>query len=721
MRVGSNTRIIVKNLPLNLDEAGVQRLISQKCKEIGLTHTDCKLLTKRAHGDSKANAKRNQQEKASRGLCFVGFAEEKDATRFKDYYDGTYFRACKVTIEYSRPPPRLDEAAQVTEKRAREKVIAKSKHECGDGEVATTLIKQVGKYTKAGVSGERKHTVFEDEENDESNSNGNVSKQMEAPESDDGEPVDAENLDRVIMFNLPYNVTEDAIRELCRPFGPVTEIHLPLNTGAQDNGGGDKLTKGYCYVTWMFPSDAVKFRDAKNRTIFCGRIIHVNLAKPKDENGGEFLSYDELKRKIKRNNEQKSSYKRELQKKKMSQVENATIWNTLHIDINATLNAVARHLEMGKRDIVDESSAAVNVALSETLVLNKLTKWLDEQGIDYQQFHVSRPSGEKENEETNKEGSELKQIKRSSDTIIIKNLPSEASEMELLETFGKYGQLLRLAISPYMVMGIVQYLDAKAAKTAFKNLAYKPYLGLPLYLEWAPVKFFHEGAPVPMLPSKKEETAQPTTDSDVTGAKDVKQAQESASEEGAEMDIPTNVSIYLKNLNFKTRDDALEHHFGSCKGYVSSNVVMKDNAKLSRGFGFVEFDCLANAKAAIRSKTGLIIDGKVIEMSIAKKAEMKVVEVSTNKLLNATTKIIVKNLAFQATKQDLYKMFSFYGNVKSVRIPKSLKSNNRGFAFVDFMNKQESARALESLQHTHLYGRHLILEFAEEDADLEDE
>ncbi|KAK1442605.1 RNA recognition motif RRM containing protein [Babesia gibsoni] len=703
MRVGYNTRVIIKNLPLTLDEASVQRLVSQKCKDIGLVHTDCKLLTKKSAGVVKRGVKGNIQQEVSRGLCFVGFSEEKDATKFKDYYNGTYFRACKVTVEYSRPPPKIEEPEPKVEKRKRETVNAKLKKKVEDGEVVTTVVKKVNTYTKAGVSSERKHTVFDDvDETDQQETTPGRDEQ--GGETNENENEDIENLDRVILFNLPYNITEDAIRELCRPYGPVTEIHLPLNTGQGDGKDGDKLTKGYCYVKWMFPSDAVKFRDSKNRSIFCGRIIHVNLAKPK-ETHVDGLSYEELSRRIARNNAQKSSYKRTLEQKKMAQAEDANIWNTLHIDINATLTAVARQLEIGKRDIIDESSAAVNVALSETLVVNKLTKWLEEQGIDYKQFEVSRVSKDGEDQEKT---NETKVVKRCDDTIIIKNLPSEASDVELLQLFSKYGQLLRLSISPYMVMGIVQFLEAKHAKSAFKNLAYKSYQGLPLYLEWAPMKLFHEGAPIPPLPNEstgatqKEESGEQLTEQE-----------EVASEEDDY--IPTNVSIYLKNLNFRTRDKTLENHFSGCKGYVSCNVVMRDNATLSRGFGFVEFDNLANAKAAIRSKTGLIIDGKVIEMSIAKKTDKRIVEVSENKILKATTKIIVKNLAFQATRQDLYKMFSFYGEVKSIRIPKSLKSNNRGFAFVDFVNRESSARAVESLQHTHLYGRHLILEFAAED------
>ena len=34
--------------------------------------------------------------------------------------------------------------------------------------------------------------------------------------------------------------------------------------------------------------------------------------------------------------------------------------------------------------------------------------------------------------------------------------------------------------------------------------------------------------------------------------------------------------------------------------------------------------------------------------------------------------------------------------------------NHRGFAFVEFVTKQEAQNALQALSSTHLYGRHLV-------------
>ncbi len=44
-----------------------------------------------------------------------------------------------------------------------------------------------------------------------------------------------------------------------------------------------------------------------------------------------------------------------------------------------------------------------------------------------------------------------------------------------------------------------------------------------------------------------------------------------------------------------------------------------------------------------------------------------------------------------------------------------MTGEHRGFAFIDFLTKQEAKSAYENLASTHLYGRHLVLEWAEDD------
>lgn len=90
------------------------------------------------------------------------------------------------------------------------------------------------------------------------------------------------------------------------------------------------------------------------------------------------------------------------------------------------------------------------------------------------------------------------------------------------------------------------------------------------------------------------------------------------------------------------------------------------------------------------------------------KAEMEQME-----KIQTGTKILIKNVPFEATANEIKKVFAAYGELNFVRLPKKIDGQHRGFAFVDFLTKEEALRAFRGLGHsTHLYGRKLILEWA---------
>ena len=55
-----------------------------------------------------------------------------------------------------------------------------------------------------------------------------------------------------------------------------------------------------------------------------------------------------------------------------------------------------------------------------------------------------------------------------------------------------------------------------------------------------------------------------------------------------------------------------------------------------------------------------------------------------------------------------------------VRLPKKFDGSHRGFAFVEFVSKQEATKALNALQSTHLYGRHIVVSYAEHERSVEE-
>jgi multiple RNA-binding domain-containing protein 1 len=47
-------------------------------------------------------------------------------------------------------------------------------------------------------------------------------------------------------------------------------------------------------------------------------------------------------------------------------------------------------------------------------------------------------------------------------------------------------------------------------------------------------------------------------------------------------------------------------------------------------------------------------------------------------------------------------------------VPKKFDSSSRGFAFLEFVSRKEAENAFDALKHTHLLGRHVVLEWAED-------
>ena len=87
-------------------------------------------------------------------------------------------------------------------------------------------------------------------------------------------------------------------------------------------------------------------------------------------------------------------------------------------------------------------------------------------------------------------------------------------------------------------------------------------------------------------------------------------------------------------------------------------------------------------------------------------------------------KLTVKNVPFEAKREDVAKLFEAFSQVKSVRLPRKTagergaggaKRPHRGFAFVEFTTPQECVAARKKLSNTHLYGRHLVIEHAKLD------
>ncbi len=71
--------------------------------------------------------------------------------------------------------------------------------------------------------------------------------------------------------------------------------------------------------------------------------------------------------------------------------------------------------------------------------------------------------------------------------------------------------------------------------------------------------------------------------------------------------------------------------------------------------------------------------------------------------------IFVGNLSFDATKENVRKLFEEYGTVAGVSLVEKRKGKSRGFAFVDMPDEDQKNKAISSLEGKEFMGRPLIV------------
>lgn len=379
-------------------------------------------------------------------------------------------------------------------------------------------------------------------------------------------------------------------------------------------------------------------------------------------------------------------------------------WNSLFMNQDAVNSTIAARLGVSKSELLDPTSvdAGVRQAIAETTVIQESKAYFARNGVDLDAF---------------------KRKERGDTAILAKNFPYGTTLEELRTMFEEYGQVLRVLMPPTGTIAIVEFAQPSHARAAYGKLAYRRIKNCMLFLEKAPKDLFTAVSSNALMVSSNQKTEgaadQKLSGSDLLG-------KEAAADE--ELDTTT---LFVRNLNFTTTSDRLTQTFKPLDGFMSARVNTKTDAKkpgqvLSMGFGFLEFKTKSQAQVALKGMDGVMLEGHKLLIKPSHKgadaAEERRKEDKAKKVAGKRTKIIIKNLPFEATKKDVRTLFSSYGQLRSVRVPKKFDHSARGFAFADFITAREAENALDALKDTHLLGRRLVLEFASADAlDAEEE
>ncbi|KAK4105737.1 hypothetical protein N658DRAFT_513115 [Parathielavia hyrcaniae] len=466
-----------------------------------------------------------------------------------------------------------------------------------------------------------------------------------------------ERTSRLFLRNLSYNVTEDDIRQHFSRFGTLEE--------------------GFAMIRYDQPPAALAAFQTDG-SIFQGRIIHILPASAKRENKLDEFAISKLPLK-----------KQQLLKKKAEAVSSSFNWNSLFMSQDAVNTAVAERLGVSKHELLDptDASAAVKQAVAETTVIQEAKAYFAAHGVNIEAF---------------------KSQQRGDTSILVKNIRNASIE-ELRGLFEEHGTVLRVLMPPSGAIAIVQFAQPAACRAAFAKKAYSRFKESVLFLEKGPKGLFldHAAAPLEDRPAGVQ-----------------KPSVAALLERDDDEDQTETASLFVRNLNFSTTTEGLTDAFKPLDGFVSAKVKTKIDPKrpgqvLSMGFGFCAFKTKEQAQAALKVMDGHVLDGYKLLVKASHRghdaAEERRREDLAKKAAAQRTKIVIKNLPFEASKKDVRALFSAYGKLVALRLPKKFNHTSRGFAFAEFATAKEALNALSALKDTHLLGRRLVLDYAEAD------
>jgi multiple RNA-binding domain-containing protein 1 len=291
------------------------------------------------------------------------------------------------------------------------------------------------------------------------------------------------------------------------------------------------------------------------------------------------------------------------------------------------LSSVADRMNISKSDILDpeSSDAAVKLALAETHVIQETKTYLESHGVILSTF------SERGCSET---------------IILVKNIPYGTTAEQLREMFGAHGELQRILVPPAGTLAVIEFAHADEARKAFRALAYRRLGNSVIYLEKGPLGMFQSTSATSEVANGVVPIAVEDTDT----------------RDDLNADITSGKTLFVKNLAFATSSERFAQAFRHLPGFAFARLQTKPDpkrpdARLSMGYGFVGFSSIEAARKALKGMHGYVLDGHTLSVKFAGRGAEEQEEKKGGREKTKTTKMLVKNVPFEATRKDIHGLF----------------------------------------------------------------
>ncbi|XP_020827821.1 nucleolin [Phascolarctos cinereus] len=279
-------------------------------------------------------------------------------------------------------------------------------------------------------------------------------------------------------------------------------------------------------------------------------------------------------------------------------------------------------------------------------------------------------------------GSEMKLEKakenkkdRDARTLFVKNLPYKVTQEELKEVFEDAIEVRLVCTKDGTPKGIA-YVEFKTEADVDKALEEKQGTeidGRALILDYTGEK------------SQGQENSRGKTNS-----------------WGGSNSRPTDSkTLVLNNLAYSATEESLQEVFEK----ATSISLPQNNQGRPKGYAFIEFASVEDAKEALSSCNNIEIEGRAIRLEL--KGQKAASAASRNQSYKT---LFVKGLSEDTTEETLKD--SFQGSVGARIVTDRETGSSKGFGFVDFSSEEDAKAAKEAMEDGEIDGNKVTLDWA---------
>ncbi|XP_068020015.1 nucleolin [Melanerpes formicivorus] len=273
----------------------------------------------------------------------------------------------------------------------------------------------------------------------------------------------------------------------------------------------------------------------------------------------------------------------------------------------------------------------------------------------------------------------LKENKKERDarTLFVKNLPYRITEEEMREVFENAVEI-RMVMNKEGSSKGMAYIEFKSEADANKALAEKQGTEV-------------DGRAMIL---------------DYTGEKSHQEHQKGGGDKESK-------TLIVNNLSYAASEETLQEVFTK----ASSIKVPQTNQGRSKGYAFVEFPTVEDAKAALNSYNNTEVEGRVIRLEFSSPAWQKGNMNARGGFNQQSKTLFVRGLSEDTTEETLRE--SFEGSISARIVTDRDTGSSKGFGFVDFSSAEDAKAAKAAMEDGEIDGNKVILDFAKPKSDFQ--